>query len=129
MPSRLKPRSTLSRIQTYQKKEKSTDMSMTSRYTLYLIHSANVSCSKESCELNKNFVNLTTALHFTFTWLGHFAEDQVYMEDEAWLDECVLNETGKIYTGNWEQIGHRPWNYAQVRTIFLNLSSFSTIRR
>ena len=36
------------------------------------------------------------------------------MEDENWRDECVLNETGKIYTGNWEQIGHRPWNYAQV---------------
>lgn len=39
------------------------------------------------------------------------------MEDQIWRDECVLNETGKIYTGNWEQIGHRPWNYAQVRIL------------
>ena len=50
--------------------------------------------------------------------VDYFAEDQVYMEDEAWRDECILNETGKIYTGNWEQIGHRPWNYAQVRMNF-----------
>ena len=91
---------------------------MTSRYTSYLIHSANVSCSQESRELKKNLK--ITQLHCTSFSCGwdHFAEDQVHMEDEAWLDECVLNETGKIYTGNWEQIGHRPWNYAQVRTIF-----------
>ena len=53
--------------------------------------------------------------------VDYFAEDQVYMEDEAWRDECILNETGKIYTGNWEQIGHRPWNYAQVRIEFFLL--------
>ena len=65
MSNRLKPRSALRRIQTsLNKNEKSTDMSMTSRYMLYLIHSANVSYSQQSCELNKkNFVNLTTTLH------------------------------------------------------------------
>ena len=62
--------------------------------------------------------------------VDYFAEDQVYMEDEAWRDECILNETGKIYTGNWEQIGHRPWNYAQVRMdFFLLWSSYSSIWR
>ena len=42
------------------------------------------------------------------------AEDQVFMENEAWRDETVMNETGKIYTGNWQQIGYKPWNFAQV---------------
>ena len=52
MPNRLKPRSALSRTQTYwNKNEKSTDMSMMSRYMLYLIHSANVSWSWQSCEI------------------------------------------------------------------------------
>lgn len=39
------------------------------------------------------------------------------MVDEIWRDECVLNETAKIYTGNWSQIGHRPWSYAQVMNV------------
>ena len=31
-------------------------------------------------------------------------EDPVYMEDPEWRDEYVLNDTGKVYTGNYKQV-------------------------
>lgn len=41
-------------------------------------------------------------------------EDQVFMEGDAEKDEYILNESGKIYTGTYKQIGAKPWNFGQV---------------
>ena len=40
--------------------------------------------------------------------------DDVYMEDEVLRDEYVMNDVGKIFFGNYNQIGARFWIYAQV---------------
>jgi DNA integrity scanning protein DisA with diadenylate cyclase activity len=40
--------------------------------------------------------------------------DQVYVPDTSLLEEYVLNDTGKIYTGNRKQINGKRWNFGQV---------------
>ncbi|XP_063310997.1 protein-glutamine gamma-glutamyltransferase K [Pelobates fuscus] len=39
--------------------------------------------------------------------------DAVFMDNEAWLQEYVLNENGRIYYGTEYQIGERSWSYGQ----------------
>ncbi|XP_030194376.1 coagulation factor XIII A chain [Gadus morhua] len=40
-------------------------------------------------------------------------EDVVFLEDEEERDECVLNESGVIYHGTWDDIAERNWNFGQ----------------
>ncbi|KAF6022093.1 F13A1 [Bugula neritina] len=56
----------------------------------------------------------------------HFLElyDAVYMKDETWRKEYVLNDTGKIYTGNYKQIYGRPWNFGQFESISLETALY-----
>jgi len=49
------------------------------------------------------------------TCLFVLADDSVYMADADLLQEYVLNETGKIYAGNYRKISPKPWVYGQVR--------------
>jgi hypothetical protein len=40
--------------------------------------------------------------------------NKVYVPDTSLLEEYVLNDTGKIYTGNRKQINGKRWNFGQV---------------
>ena len=50
-----------------------------------------------TCIINNSITSITVA-HLIVT------EDPVYMEDPEWRDEYVLNDTGKVYTGNYKQV-------------------------
>ncbi|CAG5128676.1 unnamed protein product, partial [Candidula unifasciata] len=50
--------------------------------------------------------------------------DTVYMPDEELLKEYVLNETGKIYTGNKTSIREKPWNFGQFESCVLDVALF-----
>ncbi|XP_030042797.1 protein-glutamine gamma-glutamyltransferase K [Microcaecilia unicolor] len=39
--------------------------------------------------------------------------DDVFMDNEAWKYEYIMNETGRLYYGTEQQIGERSWNYGQ----------------
>ncbi|KAH3768656.1 hemocyte protein-glutamine gamma-glutamyltransferase-like [Dreissena polymorpha] len=40
-------------------------------------------------------------------------EDGVFMKDEHLLNEYILNETGKIYSGSHKRISPKPWVFGQ----------------
>ncbi|KAH3768652.1 hypothetical protein DPMN_169872 [Dreissena polymorpha] len=42
-----------------------------------------------------------------------FKEDGVFMKDEHLLNEYILNETGKIYSGDYKRISPKPWVFGQ----------------
>ena len=44
----------------------------------------------------------------------YFSDDQVYMPDEEDRKEFVECDVGKIYSGNYRQIGSKPWSFGQV---------------
>lgn len=46
-------------------------------------------------------------------------EDTVYIEDEKWRNECVLNDEGKIYMGTYRCPQGRVWLYSQFDDVIL----------
>ncbi|XP_059167836.1 annulin-like [Physella acuta] len=51
-------------------------------------------------------------------------DDAVYMKDEKLLEEYVLNDTGKIYTGTKNTITGKPWHFAQFEPNALDVALF-----
>ena len=43
-----------------------------------------------------------------------FVGDCVYMEENDWRKEYVLNETGRIWQGSSRYNFGKPWNFGQV---------------
>ena len=43
-----------------------------------------------------------------------WADDEVYMKDEAERQEYVLNDQGYVYKGHEYQPRPNPWNFGQV---------------
>ncbi|KAM4622712.1 protein-glutamine gamma-glutamyltransferase 5-like [Discoglossus pictus] len=64
---------------------------------------------------------ITTGKKATCYQLGEFiclfnpwcTDDDVYMEDETWRQEYVMNDYGFVYQGNENWITPCPWNYGQ----------------
>ncbi|XP_078475656.1 LOW QUALITY PROTEIN: coagulation factor XIII A chain-like [Lampetra planeri] len=48
-------------------------------------------------------------------------EDQVFMRDESWRREYVLNDTGCLYLGTSEQIVTHHWNFGQFERGILDV--------
>lgn len=46
-------------------------------------------------------------------------DDLVYMENEEWRREYVLNDVGKIYMGSWKQPEGRQWIFGQFGDMVL----------
>uniref|UniRef100_T1J480 Transglutaminase-like domain-containing protein n=1 Tax=Strigamia maritima TaxID=126957 RepID=T1J480_STRMM len=46
-------------------------------------------------------------------------DDAVYMEDEKWRKECILNEFGKVYMGTHSSPKGRSWLYGQFDDVVL----------
>ena len=53
-------------------------------------------------------------MYLQYNWFCLVVDDQVYVPDTSLLEEYVLNDTGKIYTGNRKQINGKRWNFGQV---------------
>lgn len=51
-------------------------------------------------------------------------DDQVYVPDTSLLEEYVLNDTGKIYTGNRKQINGKRWNFGQFEEDILDCAMY-----
>ncbi|KAL4235093.1 hypothetical protein ACF0H5_006731 [Mactra antiquata] len=51
-------------------------------------------------------------------------DDEVYMADDELLKEYVLNETGKIYSGNFKKITSKPWVFGQFSGDILNCAIY-----
>ncbi|XP_066288384.1 protein-glutamine gamma-glutamyltransferase K-like isoform X3 [Branchiostoma lanceolatum] len=48
-------------------------------------------------------------------------EDMTYLDDEAKLDEYIMNEQGYQYYGTSRKIGKRPWNFGQFEPKILDV--------
>ncbi|XP_005095513.2 protein-glutamine gamma-glutamyltransferase K [Aplysia californica] len=51
-------------------------------------------------------------------------DDTVFLDDERLLQEYVLNESGKIYSGNSRQITSKPWNFGQFESCVLDVAMY-----
>nr|XP_022335793.1 uncharacterized protein LOC111132291 [Crassostrea virginica] len=55
-------------------------------------------------------------------------DDPVYMDEEKYLEEYILNDKGVLFCGNYRQIGARPWNFGQFEEGVLEIC-FHLLRR
>nr|KAI8763459.1 hemocyte protein-glutamine gamma-glutamyltransferase-like isoform X2 [Biomphalaria glabrata] len=51
-------------------------------------------------------------------------DDIVYMSDSDLLNEYVLNDIGKLYTGSQNNITSKPWNFGQFETCVLDVALY-----
>ena len=57
------------------------------------------------------------------------AEDEVFMPNEAWLDEYVLNDHGILYQGSANSISASRWYFGQVRNDVLRMLQLTSNQR
>ncbi|XP_061686165.1 protein-glutamine gamma-glutamyltransferase 2-like [Syngnathoides biaculeatus] len=48
-------------------------------------------------------------------------DDVVYLPDENWIQEYVMNENGIIYMGTWNNITSRRWNFGQFEDNIMDI--------
>uniref|UniRef100_A0A1A8D056 protein-glutamine gamma-glutamyltransferase n=1 Tax=Nothobranchius kadleci TaxID=1051664 RepID=A0A1A8D056_NOTKA len=48
-------------------------------------------------------------------------DDVVYLDDDAQLQEYVMNENGIIFYGSWDYISRRYWNYGQFEDYVMDI--------
>ncbi|CAG5134108.1 unnamed protein product [Candidula unifasciata] len=51
-------------------------------------------------------------------------DDAVFMPEEKLLDEYILNETGRIFSGTSTSITARPWNFGQFESCVLDVTMY-----
>ena len=48
----------------------------------------------------------------------------MYLGDEKMIQEYVMNDTGRIYTGSKKQISHKPWVFGQFESCILDVALY-----
>ncbi|XP_067929729.1 protein-glutamine gamma-glutamyltransferase K-like isoform X2 [Watersipora subatra] len=51
-------------------------------------------------------------------------DDAVYMENDNWRNEYVLNDSGKVYRGDSVRIYGMPWNFGQFESVSLQAAIY-----
>ncbi|XP_037539234.1 protein-glutamine gamma-glutamyltransferase 2 [Nematolebias whitei] len=70
---------------------------------------------------DKNAVKKTGEISFHLLFNPWCKDDVVFLSDTRLLQEYIMNENGVIYTGSWNNIDSRPWNFGQFEDNMIDI--------
>ncbi|XP_037539058.1 protein-glutamine gamma-glutamyltransferase 2-like [Nematolebias whitei] len=70
---------------------------------------------------DEDTVKKTGEISFYLLFNPWCKDDVVFLPDEILLQEYIMNENGIIYTGSWNNIGSRPWNFGQFEDNMIDI--------